>query len=95
MPPTLDLAVDQIQLFNKIVNVIHPLSQQQKPPIALTLKITFINSLFITGSDDGVINTTELVRNYQTLKYMPVPHLMCFLVLKAATLKKEDLDLVF
>ena len=37
----------------------------------------------------------ELITNYQTMRYVPPIHIMGFMVLKACSLKKEDLDLVF
>ena len=37
----------------------------------------------------------EMITNYLTFKYMPTQHLMAFMVLKACTLSKDDLDLVF
>jgi hypothetical protein len=37
----------------------------------------------------------EMITNYLTFKYVPTQHLMAFMVLKACTLKKEDLELVF
>ena len=37
----------------------------------------------------------EMITNYLTFKYVPTHNLMAFMVLKACTLKKGDLDLVF
>ena len=44
---------------------------------------------------DTTNSIKPMIVNCQTLKYEPLPHLMALLVLKANTLKEEDLDLVF
>jgi hypothetical protein len=37
----------------------------------------------------------EMITNYMTFRYMPTQQLMAFMVLKACTLSKDDLELVF
>ncbi|TNV84713.1 hypothetical protein FGO68_gene14654 [Halteria grandinella] len=95
VPPLLGLLPEQVTQFNRVINALYPHSQQQKqPPIVLVGTNRLINPFFLSSNDDhGPI--MELLTNYQTIKYMPAPHLLSFMVLKASTLKQEDFDLVF
>jgi hypothetical protein len=97
MPPYLGLPQDQVQAFNKVINVLYPPSSQVKPPGQLASNaLNATNPFFLKQqSPEDAQQIMELITNYLTFRYMPTAHLMAFMVLKAITLKKEDLDLVF
>ena len=54
------------------------------------------NPFFLKQSThEEVVQIMEMITNYLTFKYVPTQNLMAFMVLKACTLKKAYLDLVF
>ena len=61
-----------------------------------SMAIVATNPFFLKQSThEEVQQIMEMITNYQTFKYVPTQNLMAFMVLKACTLKKVDLDLVF
>jgi hypothetical protein len=60
------------------------------------MAIVASNPFFLKQSThEEVVQIMEMITNYLTFKYVPTQNLMAFMVLKACTLKKGDLDLVF
>jgi len=49
----------------------------------------------VQKSSEETQQLLDMITNYQTFKYVPTQHLMALMVLKACTLKSDDLDLVF
>ena len=96
IPPYFGLAKEQADVFNKIINIIYPPAHQQKPVPLSSQAMVANNPFFLKQSTpQETQEIMEMITNYLTFKYMPTQHLMAFMVLKACTLKKGDLDLVF
>jgi hypothetical protein len=67
-----------------------------KPPPPNPLKSSpFSQALVGALCPEDNTPVSELISPYLTIRFQPVPHLMALMVLKAASLKKDELDFVF